>query len=136
MIQEIDLNFQDASRNETVATSHLFTKRVNDVEDYVTYFDSANDLLNPAMPPVYIRVKQERPKATAQSFGTRRTTATLTHGYIIPTPKATDLGGITYKTHVSASFGVTETQLTASIARFRAFVNSDEFAAMVASQDQ
>lgn len=136
MIAEIDLAFQDVSRDETAVTSHVFAKRSGETnEPYTTYLDSTADLAA-NRPPVFIRIKQERPKVSAQSFGTRRTTVSLTHNYIIPTPKATDLGGITFKVHASASVGVTENQLSAAIARFRALVAKPEFSSMITVLDQ
>lgn len=136
MINEIDLEFQDVSRNETAVTSHVFAKRSGETnEPYVSYLDSTADLAANA-PPVFIRIKQERPKVSAQSFGTRRTTVSLTHNYIVPTPKATDQGGVTFKVFCSVSVGVTETQLNAAIARFRALVEKPEFESMITLLDQ
>lgn len=130
--ESIDLSFVDVSRNETVATSHIFAERSGVTETNVSYYDSVADMSDPSKPPeVYLRIKQERPKVSAQSFGTRRTTASLVHGYTVPTPKSTDLGGITFKNHVSVSVGVSAVQLEAAIARYRTWVNSPEFNEMI-----
>lgn len=128
MLEEIIINYQDLPRGEASAIDHVYTKRKEDAkEPNVTYFDSVLDLADPEALQHYVRIKQERPVTTSQSFGTRRTNQSVNQHFKVESPKGLTEGGIFHRIHSSCSQGLTEADLDNSITKLRAYVNSTTF---------
>lgn len=115
------------------ATAKTFKKRAH--EDKVALYRESSVIDDPGLPDNRISLAIVPAKATANFYGTRRTTVNLRHERDIAIPGGTAKYPVVFKVEVSIPIGVTGAQIEYDLGEFRSFVAHDVFKRLIKTQE-
>lgn len=115
------------------ASAKTLKKRAH--ENLSALYRNSVTIDDPGLPEERFLLGINPAKATANFYGTRRTTVNYRHNRTVPVPGGTSVYPVVFKVEVSIPIGVSAAQIEYDLGAFRAFVAHDVFKRLVKTQE-